>query len=71
MTSSALRRRRSTTGVGGPGEEEGQAPGTVYIGMVVNGRATCERLRLDGSPAEVVERATEEALRLLLSALEE
>ena len=59
----------STTGVGGPGEEEGEPPGTVFIGVVVDGTATCERVDLDGSPAEIVEMATQEALRVLSAAI--
>ena len=59
----------STTGVGGPGEQEGQPAGTVYVGLFVQGRATCARLDLDGGPAEVVEAATTEALGLLLQAM--
>lgn len=59
----------STTGVGGPGEEEGEPPGTVFIAVVVHGTASCERVDLDGSPAEIVEMATQEALRVLLAAI--
>lgn len=59
----------STTGVGGPDPEEGEEPGTVYVGVVVPGAARTHRLMLDGSPGEVVERSTERALELLLDAL--
>ena len=59
----------STTGVGGPGEQEGEPAGTVYVGLFVHGRASCTRLELDGDPAEVVEAATTEALGLLLEAM--
>lgn len=60
----------STTGVGGPDPEEGEEPGTVYVGVATLGAVTSHRLELDGSPEEVVERATAEALTLLLHALE-
>lgn len=59
----------STTGAGGPGPEEGQPQGTVYVGVCVNGDVHCYRLDLDGDPGEVVERATEQALGLLLDAM--
>lgn len=60
----------STTGVGGPDPEEGEEPGTVYLGVVAPGYADCRRVELEGSPDEVVELATEEALALLLHALQ-
>ena len=60
----------ATTGVGGPDSQEGEEPGTVYVGVIVPGGGGCHRLELDGSPDEVVEQATERALDLLLEALE-
>lgn len=60
----------STTGVGGPDPEEGEDPGTVYVGVVVPSGSSTHRLELDGSPGEVVELATQHALRLLLDALQ-
>lgn len=61
----------SRTGVGGPDPEEGEEPGTVYVGIVTpGGGVTTHRLELDGSPAEVVEEATEQALDLLLTTLD-
>ena len=59
----------STTGVGGPDPDEGEEPGTVYVGVVVPGGGGCHRLELDGEPDEIVEQATERALELLLEAL--
>ena len=59
----------STTGVGGPGEQEGEPPGTVYVGVFVQGRLTGSRLQLEGDPAEVVEEATTQALALLRDAM--
>ena len=61
----------STTGVGGPDPEEGEEPGTVYLGVVAPGYADCRRLDLGDSPDQVVEQATEEALALLLHALQQ
>jgi nicotinamide-nucleotide amidase len=60
----------STTGAGGPGEEEGQPAGTVYVAVYLRGEVICERLELDGDPGEVVEAATERALELLLGAMQ-
>lgn len=59
----------STTGAGGPGPEEGQPAGTVYVGIHVRGATSTRRLELPGDPGEVVESATEEALGLLLDAM--
>ncbi|GGK70803.1 CinA family protein [Ornithinimicrobium pekingense] len=59
----------STTGVGGPDQEEGEEPGTLYVGVTVPGGTRTFRVELDGDPAEVVERATEHALELLLDGL--
>ena len=56
----------ATTGAGGPGEEEGQPPGTVWVGVRVRGETTSHRLSIPGDPADVVESATEQALGLLL-----
>ncbi|WP_131104523.1 CinA family protein [Ornithinimicrobium sufpigmenti] len=61
----------STTGVGGPDPEEGEEPGTVYLGVVAPGYQDCRRVELEGSPDEVVEQATEQALELLLHALQQ
>jgi nicotinamide-nucleotide amidase len=59
----------STTGAGGPGEEEGQPAGTVYVAVYVHGEVACHRLELEGDPGEIVDGATEQALELLLGAL--
>lgn len=60
----------STTGVGGPDPEEGHPPGTVHIGVWVNGELSCHRLEIDGDdPVRIVEESTTEALGLLLDAL--
>ncbi|RIK14434.1 MAG: CinA family protein [Acidobacteria bacterium] len=59
----------ATTGVGGPDEEEGEPPGTVYVAVVGPAGESCHRLALPGSPPEVVELATERALELLLGSL--
>lgn len=61
----------STTGAGGPGPEEGQPPGTVWVGIKVRGEARCHHLTIDAEPGEVVEGVTEQALGLLLEAMSE
>jgi len=60
----------ATTGVGGPDEQDGQPPGTVFIGVRLDGHVTCHELDLDGDPQEVVEASTLAALELLRRALE-
>ena len=59
----------STTGVGGPGPEEGQPPGTVWVGVYVAGEVTTHRLELDGDPEDVCTGAAEAALGLVVDAL--
>jgi nicotinamide-nucleotide amidase len=59
----------ATTGVGGPDEEEGQPPGTVYVGVYVDGRVTTYRLDLDGDPEQICTGAVDQALRLVLDAV--
>ena len=59
----------STTGAGGPDEEEGHPPGTVYVGVMVRGEVTCSKLELDGDPEEIVQEATQRSLELLLEQL--
>jgi nicotinamide-nucleotide amidase len=60
----------STTGAGGPGPEEGEPAGTVFVAVRVRGEDTCHKLTIDGDPGEVVESATEQVLGLLLDALQ-
>lgn len=59
----------STTGAGGPGTEEGHPAGTVFVGVYVRGEVRCQKLSIDGDPEEVVQSATEQALGLLLDAM--
>ena len=61
----------STTGAGGPGPEEGRPAGTVFVGVWVRGAHTTHELALEGDPGTVVEAATEQALGLLLAAMQE
>lgn len=56
----------STTGVGGPGDEEGCPPGTVWIALAWNGtRVGAWEYKFDGDPPEVCQQTCEAALALL------
>ncbi len=60
----------STTGCGGPDEEEGQPPGRVWVGVLVDGEVQTHRLDLDGEPEDVCTGAASAALSLVVRALE-
>ena len=55
----------STTGVAGPGAQDGHPAGTVYVGFAIGGLVVAERLELAGD-REAIRRATvsESLLRL-------
>jgi nicotinamide-nucleotide amidase len=59
----------ATTGAGGPGAEEGQPPGTVFIAVATQDRCQVNAYHFDGEPPEVVHQATIAALRDLASVL--
>ncbi|WP_370287678.1 CinA family protein [Nocardioides sp.] len=60
----------ATTGVGGPGEDEGVPEGTVFV-AVDDGRSTSvQELHLEGDPEQVLEAAVEAALERLRDALQ-
>lgn len=62
----------AVTGVGGPGPEEGQPAGTVWLVIGSSGWAGSSRLlHLDGDPPEVCRATCEAAGRLLLECLGE
>ena len=61
----------STTGVAGPGEQDGVPPGTVYVGVAGPGHPTAVALELSGDRASVQEQATREALSALQAILDE
>jgi nicotinamide-nucleotide amidase len=56
----------STTGVAGPDEQEGQAVGTVYVGIASTQRVRSVRLALEGDRAEIRRAVCVAALQLLL-----
>ncbi|QCW51073.1 CinA family protein [Nocardioides dongxiaopingii] len=59
----------ATTGVAGPTEQEGKAPGTVFVAVAGPGGGPTLALELPGDRARVVERTCEEALEAVLSLL--
>lgn len=56
----------ATTGVAGPGEQEGKAPGTVWIACASPRGTTTGRLRLDGDRTAVRQWTVDAAVVLLL-----
>lgn len=61
----------ATTGVGGPGPDEGKPAGSVFLATWVRGRTRTATLHLGGSPAEVVQAATDAAVGLLAEELDD
>jgi nicotinamide-nucleotide amidase len=59
----------AVTGVGGPDDEEGQPPGSVWFGLRTHGETQTEFRRFSGEPAQIVDATTGHALRLLLASL--
>lgn len=59
----------ATTGVGGPGPQEGKPQGTVYVAVAVGTSAEVAEYRFDGDPSAVVEQATAQALADLAAAI--
>lgn len=56
----------AVTGVGGPDDQEGQPPGTVWFGVSIQGSVHTERHRFHGEPEAVLEQTTLHGLKLLL-----
>ena len=52
----------STTGAGGPGPEEDQPPGTVFIAVASPANCEAKEYHFDGDPETVVRKATAQAL---------
>lgn len=55
----------AVTGVGGPDEQDGQPPGTVWIGSCHNGSTTATLHHFSGSPAEICAATCQAALETL------
>lgn len=61
----------AVTGVGGPDPDEGEEPGTVFVGIVVGEALTVHRLDLAGSdPDRILHETADRALRLLADGLD-
>lgn len=60
----------AVTGVGGPDDQEGQPPGTVWFGVSVDGAVHVELQHFSGDPEEILEQTTLHALTLLLTRVE-
>lgn len=63
----------ATTGVAGPGRQEGKPVGTVFVGLLTPAGVRSQRLDLAaaGDRADIQEATVEAALRLLLAAARE
>jgi nicotinamide-nucleotide amidase len=59
------------TGVGGPDEQDGQPPGTVWVGTVVLGDPRTRLFHFRGGPGDVCEEASSTALQMLTEHLTE
>ena len=53
------------TGAAGPAPQDGAAPGTVVIGLFLDGDANARTYYFAGTPEEVCEQASDEALHVL------
>lgn len=60
----------ATTGVGGPGPQEGRPQGTVYIAVATPTDSDVREYRFEGDPGEVVAQATQQALDDLAAAVD-
>lgn len=59
----------ATTGAGGPDGQDGQPPGTVFIGLHAGDDVQCREFHFEGEPPEVLDQTTEAALEMLRAAL--
>ncbi|WP_354569097.1 nicotinamide-nucleotide amidohydrolase family protein [Glaciihabitans sp. UYNi722] len=59
----------STTGVAGPGPQDGQPVGTVFLGLAIRDDVSSLRLSLDGDRQAIRSRVVYESLQQLKSAL--
>ena len=61
----------AVTGVGGPEEQDGVAPGTVWMGLWEHGGTRTRCLHLPGGPADVVDATIDDAVHWLVSTCED
>ena len=55
----------ATTGVAGPGEQEGQPVGTVFLGLALHGEAEAQLIKLPGNREQIRQFAVIALLNLL------
>ena len=55
----------ATTGVGGPGPQDGEAPGTVWLAVASEHGVTAQLQHFAGEPPDVLDQTVRHALRLL------
>ena len=60
----------AVTGVGGPDPQDGEPPGTVWIGVGDEAGVDAELIRADGSPEDVCRQAVMAALQRLIRRIE-
>lgn len=60
----------STTGVAGPGSDEGIEPGTVYFGFIINNKEYTECVKFTGNRNEVRNKAANYALDKIIELLD-
>jgi len=58
----------ATTGVGGPGPQEGLPQGTVFIAVATPTTTRVRKYQFEGDPSEIVGKATQQALQDLAEA---
>jgi nicotinamide-nucleotide amidase len=59
----------ATTGVGGPGPQEGRPEGTVFIAVATPTDCIAEEYAFTGDPTAIIEQATRQAVRNLAAAV--
>lgn len=60
----------AVTGVGGPGDQDGEPPGTVWFAAVGGDDVDVEHHRFEGKPEDVLEQTVVRALEMLVVRLE-
>lgn len=59
----------AASGVGGPVQEEGKPPGTVWLAVLVRGRLRTELHHFAGTPLQVLAQTEANAVRMLLTGM--
>jgi nicotinamide-nucleotide amidase len=61
----------AVTGVGGPDRQDGEPPGTVWVGVADGRDTTAELLQASGSPEEICQQTIDAAIGRLLDVLDQ